>query len=131
MATKTILYTTSGAHTLPSDLDPAVAATIDVIGGGGGGRSPAANGAGGGGGGGGFSRTSLLLTPGGTVWTNIGAGGTGGIGGGSSGADGGATWFNKTSNASPATSADGARAQGGSGSKRQRGCSSRDRDNHE
>jgi hypothetical protein len=60
-------------------------------------------------------RTSHLRpkTPGtSTVWVNIGTGGSGSTTAGSAGGSGGDTWLNITSNAAPASTADGIRANG-------------------
>lgn len=115
---KTIVLTSGTTWTVPSDWTDA-GSTIRGIGGGGGGRKPANNtGGAAGGGGGAFAEvTELGLTAGSTVYINIGSGGAGGTtAGGQSGANGGDTWLNKTTNAAPSSATDGLLAKGGSGS---------------
>lgn len=63
--------------------------------------------------GGGYAKVTLSLTPGQTVYMNIGAGSAGSTAFTSPPVAGGATWVNKTTNAAPSSTADGAKANGG------------------
>ena len=101
-ATAMTFLTSGTTWTVPSDWNSSDN-TIEVIGGGGGGLGNA------GGGGGGYSKvTNLALTPGGTAYLHIGAGG-------SPGGSGGDTWFNNVNDAATSTSG-GVLAQGGASS---------------
>lgn len=111
--TPTTVYLSSGTSwSIPSNYQP-IGSVFDMYGGGGagnGGQRDSAEAGGGGGGGGGFCRvTEFSLTPGGTLYYSIGAGGT------STGQDGGGTWINKAGNFVPTSSSQGGRAYGGHG----------------
>lgn len=115
----TITLTSGTTWTVPDDWnweDPGpggYANYIDCYGGGGaGGRAVGGSYGSGGGGGGAFARlNNFALTPGATVYIQIGSGGLGSSAGGSrNGTD---TWINKNSAASPSSTSDGARADAG------------------
>lgn len=102
--TPTTVELTSGTTwTVPSDYQP-IGSTIDCYGAGGGSYvNPYYPG---GGGGGAFARLNEFeLTPGATVYIQIGAG--------SQGSNGTSTWFNKNSASAPSSTSDGALAQYG------------------
>ena len=83
-------------------------AQISCIGGGAGGWTPSTSDFGAGGGAGAFSQTNnIFLTPGATVYFNVGSGGGAKTAGGD-------TWLNKSANSAPAVVANGAMAKGGS-----------------
>lgn len=110
--TKVVFITSSGAWALPADFSSLV--SIEGIGGGAGGRPGYINAffqqaAAPGGGGGAYAKITALsgLSANATVYVQVGAGG-------GSNAAGGDTWFNKTSNAAPTSTADGILAKGGS-----------------
>lgn len=110
--TKVVFITSSGAWALPADFSSLV--SIEGIGGGAGGRPGYINAffqqaAAPGGGGGAYAKITALsgLSANATVYVQVGAGG-------GSNAAGGDTWFNKTSNAAPTSTADGILAKAGS-----------------
>lgn len=117
---KTVVLTTTGAstYTIPADFSSFV--SVEVIGGGGGSRgsNSASTVSSAGGGGGAYSKTTGItgLTAGATTYVSIGAGGTAGTSTPGNGGTGGDTWFNKTTNAAPTLTSDGALAKGGVGS---------------
>lgn len=85
--------------------------TFEVWGGGGSGAGHSSGNAPGGGGGG-YSKITLTVTPGQTVYLNVGAGG---LGIANPGVVGGDTWINITTNAEPSSATNGCYATGGAG----------------
>lgn len=112
----TVVRTSGTSWSIPSNYQPS-GSTIDVYGAGGGSSGGCYGvGCGGGGGGGGFSRlTEVDLTPGGTLYHSIGAGGAGGAEC-RDGSSGGKTWVNFGSYTEPTYGGSGIKATGGSGS---------------
>lgn len=112
--TPTTVYKSSGTTwSIPSNYQP-IGSVFDMYGGGGAGgdgsyRDSADPGSGGGGGGGFCRVTEFSLTPGGTLYYSVGAGGS------SFGQSGGGTWINKAGNYVPTSASQGGRAYGGSG----------------
>jgi fibronectin-binding autotransporter adhesin len=117
MPANTILITATGIFTVPENWDN-TNNSITVIGAGGGG-SRKGNGAGGGGSGGGGGAYGLsnnvTLTPGTTLFVNVGIRGLGATTAGGSGGAGGNTWINFSSNSVPSTTTDGLFVRGGGG----------------
>lgn len=99
----------SGTWTVPANV---YSIKIDAWGGGGAGAGQSTSGTGGlaGGAGGSRSTTTISVTPGQTIYYNIGAARTGTSG---NAADGNDTWVSKLSNTAPTVSTDGVVAKGG------------------
>lgn len=108
-ASGTNVGTSSGTWTVPANV---YSIKIDAWGGGGAGAGQSTSGTGGlaGGAGGSRSTTTISVTPGQTIYYNIGAARTGTSG---NAADGNDTWVSKLSNAAPTVSTDGVVAKGG------------------
>lgn len=113
MAIKTILITSGTTFTIPSDFGSLV--SIEAIGAGGCGASTTAPQGQGGGGGGAYAKITSLsgLSANGTVYINIGAGGSNTRG--SLGVAGGNTWLNTATSSAPSSTANGLLAPGGAG----------------
>jgi hypothetical protein len=105
---KTVFITSGSTYTIPSDFS--FLNSVEAIGGGGGGFTNSTRS--GGSGGGAYSASDQVtgLTANGTVYINVGSGGTGGA----SAIAGGDTWFNAASNAAPTLTTQGVLAKGGS-----------------
>lgn len=115
---KSIVLTSGTTWAVPAELDTSQNVSVVCIGGGGGGARPSAgtsNRGGGGGGGGGVSISTLSLAGVTTAYMSIGAAGAGATANNTAGSAGGQTWFNKSTNAAPTLTSDGALANGGSG----------------
>lgn len=101
MTVEFITATGAGTWVVPSGV---TSVDVEVIGGGGGGGTEIAAT---GGGGGAYSKTvGVSVTPSSTCYVSVGIGGV-------VTTSGGDTWFNKSSNAAPASTSDGALAKGG------------------
>lgn len=116
LATVTFYTSSPGTNqtfNVPADWNNSINTIEGIAGAGGATGGNASSNHGAGGGGGAYSKnTNQSLTPGATVNYNIGAAGSSGTGSGTA-TDGGDTWFNKTSAAAPASTADGILAKAG------------------
>lgn len=105
MATQTITASGAGTFVVPSPVTSLIIEAWGAGGGGGGSSSSLAAG----GGGGGYSRATISVTPGQTIFYTVGAGGSGAT---TQGNPGGVSWVNPSANSQP--SSNGVVAAGGS-----------------